>query len=166
MAGFGNTSGVAEGKALQLYTSNASRKKTFNGSSDGWWLSSRYDASNSRHVVTGGAAYYYDPSYSYGVVPAFAISQSVMLEDSANTDGSYNIKYAEKISCTVNMGSTEEQPKAALPIISCNGNLTLKIYNNANDANPAWETAANETVHNFANTAKRSEEHTSELQSR
>ena len=77
-----------------------------------------------------------------------------MLEDSANTDESYNIKYAEKISCTVNMGSTEEQPKAALLIISCNGNLTLKICNNANDANPAWETAANETVHNFANTTK------------
>ena len=77
-----------------------------------------------------------------------------MLEDSANTDGSYNIKYAEKISCTINMGSTEEQPKAALPIISCNGSLTLKICNNANDANPAWETAANETVHNFANTTK------------
>ena len=77
-----------------------------------------------------------------------------MLEDGTNEDGSYNIKYTEKISCTVNMGSTEEQPKAALPIISCNGNLTLKICNNANDANPAWETAANETVHNFANTAK------------
>lgn len=155
MAGFGNNNGVAEGKALQLYTSNASRIKTFNGSAAYWWLSSQYSSVFAWYVSTDGSAYgNYGPSYSFGVVPAFAIPQSVMLEDSANTDGSYSIKYTEKISCTVNMGSTEEQPKAALPIISCNGNLTLKICNNANDANPAWETAANETVHNFANTAK------------
>ena len=32
MAGYGNNSGVAEGKALQLYTSNASRIKTLDGS--------------------------------------------------------------------------------------------------------------------------------------
>ena len=155
MAGFGNNNGVAEGKALQLYTSNASRIKTFNGSSAGWWLSSqdghgiRWDVAPGGSAGNGGL-----PTSSRGVVFAFAIPQSTMLEDSANTDGSYNIKYAEKISCTVNMGSAEEQPKEALPIISCNGNLTLKICNNANDANPAWETAANETVHNFTNTTK------------
>lgn len=154
MAGFGNNSGVAEGKALQLYTSNASRVKTLNGSAASWWLSSQRSSGSAWGVSTDGSADYYYPSNSYGVVPAFAIPQSVMLEDSANTDGSYSIKYTEKISCTVNMGSAEEQPKAALPIISCNGNLTLKICNNANDANPAWETATNETVHNFANTTK------------
>lgn len=154
MAGFGDNNGVAEGKALQLYTSNASRIKTLNGSAAFWWLSSRNNTSFSRYVNTDGTAGSSGPSYSDGGVPAFAIPQSVMLEDSANTDGSYSIKYTEKISCTVNMGSAEEQPKAALPIISCNGNLTLKICNNANDANPAWETAANETVHNFANTTK------------
>ena len=154
MAGFGNNNGVAEGKALQLYTSNASRVKTFNGSAAGWWLSSRGSSGSAWRVNTDGSASGSGPSGAYGVVPAFAIPQSVMLEDSANTDGSYNIKYTEKISCTINMGSTEEQPKAALPIISCNGNLTLKICNNANDANPAWETAANETVHNFTNTTK------------
>ena len=155
MAGFGNNSGVAEGKALQLYTSNTSRVKTLDGSATSWWLSSRNSSGSAWHVFTDGSVnYYYYPSNSVGVVPAFAIPQSVMLEDGANTDGSYSIKYTEKISCTVNMGSAEEQPKAALPIISCNGSLTLKICNNANDANPAWETAANETVHNFANTAK------------
>ena len=160
MAGFGNNDGVAEGKALQLYTSDASRKKTFNGSAAGWWLSSRFSFDGVDGVcyvhadgsVHGGNIS--GPSGTRGVVPAFAIPQSVMLEDSANTDGSYNIKDTKKISCTVNMGNAEEQPKAALPIISCNGNLTLKICNNANDASPAWETAANETVHNFANTTK------------
>lgn len=154
MAGFGNNNGVAEGKALQLYTSNASRVKTLNGSAALWWLSSRSSSGYAWYVKSDGSADGNNPSLSRGVVPAFAIPQSVMLEDSANTDGSYSIKYTEKISCTVNMGSTEEQPKAALPIISCNGNLTLKICNNANDASPAWETAANETVHNFANTTK------------
>ena len=142
MAGFGNNGEVAEGKALQLYTSDASRIKTFNGSAAYWWLSSKRFSDYAWCVYTDGSAYGYDPSNTHGVVPAFAIPQSVMLEDSANTDGSYNIKDTKKISCTVNMGNAEEQPKAALPIISCNGNLTLKICNNANDANPAWETAA------------------------
>lgn len=155
MAGFGNNNGVAEGKALQLYTSNASRMKTLNGSAGPWWLSSQYSRGYVWCVNSDGSAYTYNnPSNLGGVVPAFAIPQSVMLEDSTNTDGSYSIKYAEKISCTINMGSTDEQPKAALPIISCNGNLTLKICNNANDTSPAWETATNETVHNFANTTK------------
>ena len=44
MAGFGNNNGVAEGKALQLYTSNANRVKTLNNSADFWWLSSRYSS--------------------------------------------------------------------------------------------------------------------------
>ena len=157
MAGFGNNNGVAEGKALQLYTSNASRIKTFN-SADRWWLSSLYPTQPSSDnvwvVYADGSATGNSSSFTLGVVPAFAIPQSVMLEDSANTDGSYNLKFAENISCTVNMGSTAEMPKSALPIINCNGNLTLQICNNANDANPAWETAANETVHNFANTTK------------
>lgn len=154
MAGFGNNNGRAEGKALQLYTSNTSRVKTLNGSAAFWWLSSRYSSDYAWGVSSGGSADYSIPSGPYGVVPAFTIPQSVMLEDSTNTDGSYNIKYTEKISCTVNMGSAEEQPKAALPIISCNGNLTLKICNNANDAAPAWEAAINETVHTFANATK------------
>ena len=153
MAGFGNNSSVAEGKALQLYTSNASRIKTFNGSADYWWLSSR-SPNNFVHIVSlDGSTLGDSHASSDGVVPAFVIPQSEMLKDSANADGSYSIKY-RIICCTVNMGSAEEQPKAALPIISCNGNLTLKICNNANDASPAWETAANETVHNFTNTTK------------
>ena len=153
MAGFGANNGTTEGKALQHYNRTANRIKTYDGSAGSWGLSSRAGLSYSSLVHANGTPSSNYPSLSRGVVPAFVIPQSVMLEDSANTDGSYNIKYTE-ISCTVNMGSTEEQPKAALPIISCNGNLTLEICNNANDANPAWETAANETVHNFANTTK------------
>ena len=154
MVGFGANNGTTEGKALQLYTSNASRIKTFNGSAEYWWLSSRYSASNSRYVSTVGSVYYGSPSDSHGVVPAFVIPQSLQIEDSANTDGSYSIKYTDKIACTINMGSTAEMPKSALPIINCNGNLTLQICNNANDAAPAWEAATNETVHTFANAAK------------
>ena len=158
MVGLGNNNGVAEGKKLQLYTSQASRIKNFNNAVSDWWLSSQYSAGEVRYIDTYGTANKTNSSDTTGVVLAFAIPQSVMLEDSANTDGSYNIKYAEKISCTVNMGSTAEMPKSALPIINCNGNLTLQICNNANDASPAWETAANETVHNFANTTKTAEQ--------
>ena len=93
MAGFGANNGTTEGKALQLYTSNASRIKTLNGSKAGWWLSSQYDSNGARYVYVNGSASDLDCSVSRGVVPAFVIPQSEMLKDSANTDGSYSIKY-------------------------------------------------------------------------
>lgn len=92
MAGFGNNNGVAEGKALQLYTSNASRKKTFNGSASGWWLSSRSSSANVWSVNTDGSRYSYRvPSDTYGVVPAFAIPLKTLYNATPNTDGSYNL---------------------------------------------------------------------------
>ena len=155
MTGFGANNGTIEGKALQHYNSNANRIKKYNGSADRWWLSSRSNTSYSLYVYNDGAAYNNrSPSDSSGVVPAFIIPQSLQIGDSANTDGSYNLMFAEKIACTINMGSTAEMPKSALPIINCNGNLTLQICNNANDAAPAWEAAINETVHTFANATK------------
>ena len=93
MAGFGNNNVVAEGKALQLYTSKASRIKTFNGSAASWWLSSLISSGSVWRVSDSGSTFGGSSSNFYGVVPAFAIPQSVMLEDSANTDGSYNIIY-------------------------------------------------------------------------
>ena len=94
MAGFGANNGTTEGKALQYYTNNTNRIKTYSGTADIWWLSSRYNTSDSRYVYTNGADYDdgYDPSNSRGVVPAFAIPQSTQLEDVQNTDGSYCIK--------------------------------------------------------------------------
>lgn len=91
MVGFGNNSGAAEGKALQLYTSNASRIKTLDGAS--WWLSSRYSSNSAWGVYSDGSADYYGyPANTSGVVPAFVIPQSTQLEDNQNPDGSYCIK--------------------------------------------------------------------------
>lgn len=93
MMGFDNNHEVAEGKALQLYTSNASRQKMFNGSAADWWLSSQYSSSGAWGVSSGGIAYVNSsPSNSKGVVPAFAIPQSTQLEDDQNPDGSYCIR--------------------------------------------------------------------------
>ena len=94
MAGFGDNGGVAEGKALQYYTSNNRRIKKQGGASITWWLSSRGSSDGAWHVDTDGSAniYFSLPSYTYGVVPAFAIPQSTQLEDVQNTDGSYCIK--------------------------------------------------------------------------
>ena len=91
MAGFGNNSEVAEGKALQLYTSNASRIKTLNGSAGSWWLSSRNKGNGSRYVNSGGGAGYVSPSYKRGVVPAFVIPSETPYDPTPNTDGSYNL---------------------------------------------------------------------------
>lgn len=91
MAGFDNDSTVAEGKALQLYTSNASRIKTLNGSAEYWWLSSRSSSRSVRYVSTDGSVSVYTPSNSYGVVPAFAIPSETLYSVIPNTDGSYNL---------------------------------------------------------------------------
>ena len=91
MAGFGNNSSVAEGKALQLYTSNANRIKTYNGAAGVWWLSSRNNRTFSRLIRSDGTAGITTPSYSDGVVPAFVISSETLYDATPNTDGSYNL---------------------------------------------------------------------------
>ena len=91
MVGFGNNNGVAEGKALQLYTSDANRKKTFNGSTSSWWLSSRYSSDYVRFVSGGGSDQLLGPSNASGVVPAFAIPGDTLSKLTPNTDGSYNL---------------------------------------------------------------------------
>ena len=91
MAGFGANNGTTEGKALQLYTSKASRIKTYNGSVAFWWLSSRNYTSFSRSVSTRGAAFDDSPSNSDGVVPAFIVPSDAPYSATPNTDGSYNL---------------------------------------------------------------------------
>lgn len=95
MAGFGNNSGVAEGKALQLYTSNTSRVKTINGSEAYWWLSSLAFIGNACIVTSEGSLRFSaaDPEYENpnGVVHAFAIPSKTPYDPTPNTDGSYNL---------------------------------------------------------------------------
>ena len=92
MVGFGNNSGVAEGKALQLYTSNASRIKTYNGSAAVWWLSSQGSFVTAWGVRADGSAFNGgNPSKTYGVVPAFVIPSETLYNATPNTDGSYNL---------------------------------------------------------------------------
>ena len=91
MAGFGNNGGVAEGKALQLYTSNADRAKTLNGSAAYWWLSSRANSADTWYVGWDGSLQHNLPQYPYGVVPAFVIPLKTPYNPTPNTDGSYNL---------------------------------------------------------------------------
>ena len=83
--------GAAEGKALQLYTSEASRVKTFNGSADYWWLSSQFGSRSVWLVRDDGYSYYTNPSNTQGVVPAFVIPSETRYNATPNTDGSYNL---------------------------------------------------------------------------
>ena len=95
MAGFGNNNGVAEGKVLQLYKSDASRIKTLNGSVEYWWLSSLYSSSTgSAYAVDDNGSYSswgLMPSSNCGAVPAFAIPSDTLYNATPNTDGSYNL---------------------------------------------------------------------------
>ena len=91
MAGFGNNGGVAEGKALQLYTSNASRVKTFNGKANDWWLSSQSPNTIVQCVELDGSVIGGGYTNSLGVVPAFVISSKTSYDPTPNTDGSYNL---------------------------------------------------------------------------
>lgn len=90
MTGFGENHGTAEGKALQLYTSNENRIKKYNGSADNWWLSSP-KAPYAYLVDTNGAASHRGRPNSYGVVPAFVIPSKTPYDPTPNTDGSYNL---------------------------------------------------------------------------
>lgn len=93
MTGFGDNYRVAEGKALQLYTSDANRIKTYNGAAKSWWLSSYYSSFHPRSVDANGTSHnsYGDPYYSTGVIPAFVISSETLYDVTPNTDGSYNL---------------------------------------------------------------------------
>ena len=91
MVGFGNNHGEAESKALQLYTSDANRIKSYNGSAASWWLSSQFAYGSTRYVYTDGTAFYLTSSRSLGVVPAFAIPSKTPYDRTPNTDGSYNL---------------------------------------------------------------------------
>ena len=92
MAGFGNNNGVAEGKALQLYTSNASRVKTLNGSAASWWLSSQNSSGYVWFVYADGSVNDdLSPSFLFGVVPAFVIPSDTPYNATPNTDGSYEL---------------------------------------------------------------------------
>lgn len=91
MVGGGDNHEAEEGLTWPIFTGRNSRKKTFNGSTANWWLSSRYNTSGSRYVHSDGTASSYFPFNSYGVVPAFVIPQSVQIDDTPDNDGSYRL---------------------------------------------------------------------------
>ena len=91
MVGGGDNHEAEEGLTWPIFTGRNSRKKTFNGSTANWWLSSQYSSDYAWFVSTGGSAYYNYPSSSYGVVPAFVIPQSVQIDDTPYNDGSYRL---------------------------------------------------------------------------
>ena len=99
MVGFGNNQGVAEGVALQLYTSNNSRIKTFEQPNDYWRLSSQvgiYEPDLGGYlwyiVNNDGTSGFVSGQGDYGcAVPAFAIPSKSPYDPTPNTDGSYNL---------------------------------------------------------------------------
>ena len=91
MVGCGDNHGVEEGLAWPIFAGRNSRKKTFNGSAAGWWLSSRYSSDYAWYVHSDGSAFISRPSSSHGVVPAFVIPQSVQIDDTPDNDGSYRL---------------------------------------------------------------------------
>ena len=91
MVGCGDNHGVEEGLTWPIFTRRNRRKKTFNGSAAFWWLSSRYSSVFAWYVDTDGSANYNNPSYTFGVVPAFIILQSVQIDDTPDNDGSYRL---------------------------------------------------------------------------
>lgn len=95
MVGCGDNHRVDEGFAWPIFTGRNSRKKTINGVAVLWWLSSRSSSDYAWYVNTDGSAYYGNPSYSSGVVPAFLIPQSAQIDDTPDNDGSYRLTVLE-----------------------------------------------------------------------
>ena len=95
MVGGGDNDGVDEGFTWPIFTGMNSRKKTLNGVERGWWLSSQYSSDLAWRVITYGSAFSDFPSFSFGVVPAFVIPQSVQIDDAPDNDGSYRLTELE-----------------------------------------------------------------------
>ena len=91
MVGCGDNHETEEGLTWPIFTGRDRRKKTFNGSAAFWWLSSLGSSVFAWFVGSVGSAYYNYPSYSFGVVPAFIIPQSVQIDDTPDNDGSYRL---------------------------------------------------------------------------
>ena len=87
----GDNHGIEEGFTWPIFAGRNSRKKTFNGSAAFWWLSSRGSSDGAWLVITDGSADYFNSSGTYGAVPAFAILQSVQIDDTPDNDGSYRL---------------------------------------------------------------------------
>lgn len=96
MVGGGDNHGVTEGLTWPIFTGRNSRKKTFDGSAALWWLSSQDSSDYAWRVYADGSAYNnYGLSFTYGVVPAFIILQSVQIDDTPDNDGSYRLTVLE-----------------------------------------------------------------------
>lgn len=91
MVGCGDNHGVEEGLAWPIFAGRNSRKKTFDGSAVRWWLSSRNSPTYARYAIINGVAGYNYSSFTFGVVPAFVIPQSVQIDDAPDNDGSYRL---------------------------------------------------------------------------
>ena len=91
MVGCGDNEGVDEGLTWPIFTGRNSRKKTLNGMAALWWLSSRYSSGDAWVVYMDGSADDFDSSFTFGVVPAFVIPQSVQIDDTPDNDGSYRL---------------------------------------------------------------------------
>lgn len=98
MVGCGDNHEAEEGLTWPIFTGRNSRKKTFNGSAAGWWLSSRSSSGSAWCVSAGGSAYRGGSSRSFGVVPAFIILQSVQIDDTPDNDGSYRLTVLQSYS--------------------------------------------------------------------
>lgn len=90
MVGCGDNEGVDEGFTWPIFTGINSRKKAFNGSAAGWWLSSQGSSGRAWYVLADGSAVSGNPSFTGGVVPAFVIPQSIQIDDTQD-NGSYRL---------------------------------------------------------------------------
>ena len=95
MVGCGDNHGVEEGLTWPIFTRRNSRKKTINGVAAFWWLSSQDSSGDAWVVYADGSADDFDSSFTFGVVPAFVIPQSVQIDDTPDNDGSYRLMVLE-----------------------------------------------------------------------
>lgn len=175
--GLTNENGIAEGLPLALFSNNASRvayptyecvnitdyTHTDFATSKGWywWLRTPYssDTYRCRGVTTDGALYLSEAYDShYGVRPLCNLSSSILVSDTTNADGNYEIVYSNAIDVTAKMGEFSDRPNAVRVILDRNGVLTtLQCCNNYLDNSPAWEDVTEDTEHRFANMTKTSD---------
>lgn len=126
-------------------TSDNDARKAYNltGSASSWWLRSAVSTKQFRRVLSNGDVYSSDAILDVPARPVFKVANNTLVSD-ASADTIYILPDASKpyreLSFTAFLGGATNRPKRAKVQVSFTGATaqTIKISNNAKDANPAW----------------------------
>lgn len=183
--GLANENNIAEGTLLPIFSDDASRIAyvTAEGLEDSnyasdpandttawyWWLRTPYmdKSGRARGVNSSGALNYYNAyNGNYGVRPLCNLPSSILVSDTTDADGCYTLSFPREMNFDLSTPIEAETMPERIAVelgakIPFGATWSVKVCNNANDAEPTWEDCTAEVkaylVHVFTNKTKTAE---------